>query len=91
VDLEKMFTLLKVPSEKTRKKLIDSAKDRVTSINDVLSDPVTFEEVVSSLADGFERSLGLKFERSELSEEELALADQTASEKYGARDWNQMR
>ncbi|MEE9223579.1 MAG: biotin/lipoate A/B protein ligase family protein [Thermoplasmata archaeon] len=91
IDLERMFTLLKVPSEKTRKKLIDSAKERVTSINDILTSHVSFEDVVSALAGGFERSLGVEFERSELSEDELSMADKVASEKYGAEDWNHMR
>jgi lipoate-protein ligase A len=91
VDPEKMFTLLKVPSEKTRKKLISTAKERVTSINDVLPDPVSFEDVVSALADGFERSLGLEFKRSELNDSELTKASEVAREKYGAEDWNHMR
>jgi lipoate-protein ligase A len=91
VNPEKMFTLLKVPSEKTRKKLIVSAKERVTSINDVLPSPVSYEEVVSALAFGFERSLHLKFERLELTESEIAKASEVAREKYGAEDWNRMR
>jgi lipoate-protein ligase A len=91
VNAEKMFTLLKVPSEKTRKKLINSARERVTSINEILPTSVPFEEVVSALAKGFEESLGLEFERSELNEEEMMVAEQVAGEKYGASDWNHMR
>lgn len=91
VNPERMFSLLKVPSEKTRKKLISSAKERVTSINDVLHSPVSFEDVVSALAAGFEESLGRKFERSELSDDELSKAEEVADEKYGAEHWNHMR
>jgi len=91
VDLEKMFTLLKVPSEKTRKKMIESAKERVTSINDVLRNPVSFREVVSALTSGFEESLDLRFDWSSLSGRELSQAEKIAKEKYGAEHWNRMR
>jgi lipoate-protein ligase A len=71
--------------------LINSARERVTSINEILPTSVPFEEVVSALAKGFEESLGLEFERSELNEEEMMVAEQVAGEKYGASDWNHMR
>ncbi len=91
VDPEKMFTLLRVPSEKTRKKLIKSAKERVTSLNEMLSKSMDFEDVVSALAEGFEKSLGLEFDRTQLIEEEMSEADELAEKKYATRDWNFMR
>ena len=91
VDPERMFNLLRVPSEKTRKKMIQSAMQRVTSINDVLSEPISFNETVSALARGFEESLGLEFDRSEPERGELMEAEQIAGERYGAEHWNHMR
>jgi lipoate-protein ligase A len=91
VDPEKMFNLLKVPSEKTRKKMIQSARQRVTSINDVLEKSVSFDETVSALARGFEESLGLEFDRLEPERGELLEAEQIAGERYGAEHWNHMR
>lgn len=91
VDLEKMFILLKVPSEKIRKKMIESAKERVTGLNDILRNSVSFEEVVSALASGFEDSLDLKFDWSGLSGRELSQAKKIAEERYGAEQWNRMR
>lgn len=91
VDPEKMFNLLKVSSEKTRKKMIQSARQRVTSITDVLQKPVSFDDTVSALARGFEKSLGLEFDRSEPERGELMEAEQIAEERYGAEHWNHMR
>lgn len=91
VDPERMFTLLRVPSEKTRKKLIKSAKERVTCLNEVLPKSVTFEDVVAALADGFEKCLDLKFDKSTLGEEELSEAQELAKKKYATLEWNRLR
>ncbi|MCK4444455.1 MAG: lipoate--protein ligase family protein, partial [Thermoplasmata archaeon] len=91
VDPESMFALLKVPSEKTRKKMIESARERVTSINDALSNPVSFEEVVSALASGFEESLGIEFDMIGLSGREMSQTEKIAKERYGSEHWNHMR
>lgn len=91
VNPEKMFTLLRVPSEKTRKKLIKSARERVTCINEVLPGSAAFEDVVSALANGFEKSLDVGFERSQLDKGELSQAKELAEKKYGTEDWNHMR
>lgn len=91
VDPEKMFSLLKVPSEKIRKKMIKSAKERVTSISDILAQQASYEATVAALAEGFEEALGIEFERTELTDDELTKAERIAEEKYGAEDWNHMR
>lgn len=91
VDPERMFSLLKVPSEKTRKKMIENAKERVTSINGLLEEPASFNDIVSVLRDGFEESLGIEFEMLGLSGSELSEAKRIAKEKYCSERWNHMR
>ncbi|UCD93249.1 MAG: lipoate--protein ligase family protein [Methanobacteriota archaeon] len=91
VDPEKMFSLLRVPSEKTRKKLIKSARERVTGLNDVVDEPADFEDVVSALAVGFEKTLALRFDREQLADREIEEAEKLADEKYATSDWNHMR
>lgn len=88
---ERMFSLLRVPSEKVRKKLIRSAQERVTCLKELLPASLGFGEVVSALASGFEKSLGIEFERSDLSEKELDQAKELARKKYASEDWNYMR
>ncbi|MCX6695435.1 MAG: biotin/lipoate A/B protein ligase family protein [Candidatus Altiarchaeota archaeon] len=88
VDVERMFALLKVPSEKMRDKLVKNVKDRVTSVNGVLGREIRFEEASQAFATGFSKSLGIKLSKGILSESELDLAYKIAEEKYNSRDWN---
>jgi lipoate-protein ligase A len=90
-DVNKMFTILKVPSEKLKDKLISDVKERVTSIKQVLSKDVNFENVCSSLASGFARSLNIELENGELSETELSLAGEIKRDRYENSEWNHRR
>lgn len=92
VDVEKMFSLLKVPSEKLKGKLIKDVKQRVTSLSDVLSRKISFEETLEVLKKGFEEEFsGMAFELGDLSEEEKMLTEKLQREKYGAESWNKKR
>jgi lipoate-protein ligase A len=90
-DVEKMFSILKVPSEKLRDKLISDVKERVTSIKNVVLREVDFEEVCSALAKGFEISLNSELEQGELSETEISLANEIKRDRYSNLDWNNRR
>ena len=65
-----MFSLLKVPDEKIRDKLIASAKERVTSIHQQLGKQMSNEEVMTALVDGFKEFFNIEFEVSELTPKE---------------------
>ncbi len=87
VDPDVMYTLLKVPSEKIRDKLIKSAKDRVTSISGYLGREVGFGELKAALKDGFERALNVRLVEGKAVEYEEELANQLRV-KYASREWN---
>jgi lipoate-protein ligase A len=87
-DVDKMFSLLKVPAEKLKDKLISDVKERVTSINSALPKTVDFEEVCSALAAGFEKSLDIELEKGELAQTELQLAEEIRQDRYINPDWN---
>ncbi len=53
VDVEKMFSLLKVPNEKIKDKLIADVKQRVTSIQHILGKEISFKEVAACHEDRF--------------------------------------
>jgi len=91
VDVERMFSLLKVPSEKMKDKLIQNVKERVTSAKLVLGREVGFCEASVAFAKGFSKSLDIRLEKGELSESELDYAYKLAAEKYSTRDWNMKR
>ncbi|MEM2914093.1 MAG: biotin/lipoate A/B protein ligase family protein [Candidatus Bathyarchaeia archaeon] len=88
VDPSLMFTLLKVPNEKIRDKLIKSVEERVTSINSYLKREVDFEELKKALIEGFEKSFGIKLINGEPLKSEEKLAAKLKAEKYSAKEWN---
>ncbi|MDR0656575.1 MAG: lipoate--protein ligase family protein [Treponema sp.] len=85
-DVDLMFELLRVPSEKLKGKLIENIKSRVTSLKD-LGVAVSFGEAAGALAEGFRRTLGLDFLPSAPTGAEDRRAQTLAAEKFSAQDW----
>lgn len=88
VDVDKMFSLLKVPDEKMKGKLINDIKQRVTSIENELGKSVSFAEVSRAMKKGFEQEFGAQLLPSELSSHEKKLAQKITKEKFAAKEWN---
>ncbi len=87
VDVERMFSLLKVPDEKIRDKMIATVKERVTSVSQ--QKDITRGEAYSALLKGFTE--GLDFEEGELTQDERKRAEELVKERYGTREWNHWR
>ncbi|MBU1197276.1 lipoate--protein ligase family protein [Candidatus Micrarchaeota archaeon] len=85
VDVEKMFSLLRVPSEKIRDKMVQSVKERVAGLEK------NWEEVAPALEQGFSEVLGGSLQTSELTEEEREAAQLLARKKYASHEWNFFR
>ncbi|MBS7639064.1 lipoate--protein ligase family protein [Candidatus Bathyarchaeota archaeon] len=83
-----MFTVLKVPSEKIRDKMIKSVEERVTSIKSYLGREVTFEELKNALISGFEEALNIELVPGEITDFEERMAMKLKMEKYSTREWN---
>jgi lipoate---protein ligase len=82
VDVEKMFSMLKVPSEKIKDKMIKDAKDRVAGIDR------SFEEVASNLKESFAEIFGAQIITDTLSSKEEEDTEKLVIEKYSSRQWN---
>ena len=82
VDIEKMFSMLKVPSEKIKDKMINDVKARVTGINR------SFEEVASNLKESFAEIFGAEIITDTLSSKEKKDTEKFVIEKYSSRQWN---
>lgn len=87
VDVDKMFSLLRVPDEKIRDKAIADVRERVTCVKHH-GDFIKHETYVA-LLDGFSR--GKDFQVGALTGGELARARALAAERYGKKEWNWMR
>ncbi len=88
LDVNVMFQVLKVPSEKISDKMIADVKQRVTSIRDVLERDVSIDELKQALHDGFSKALGINLVRGQLTIEEQIVAKQLAADKYSTYEWN---
>src|SRR5215217_2330121 len=78
VDVEKMFFVLKIPSEKIKDKMINDAKARVMGLNK------TFEQVSSALKESFGEKFGSEIIADDLTMKEKEQAEKLASEKYAS-------
>jgi lipoate-protein ligase A len=85
VDLEKMFSVLKVPSEKIRDKAITDARQRITVLNK------TFDETASALKVGFDEKFNARLVNDALNQQEQDMAKKLVKEKYATKQWNWKR
>jgi lipoate-protein ligase A len=91
VDPSLMFSLLKVPSEKIRDKMIATVKERVTSIKAYLGRDMDFDEIKRALKEGFEKALDIRLINGQPTDFEVSLAEKLKKEKYSSKKWNFMR
>lgn len=88
VDLEKMFTFLRVPWAKTRMEVVNVGRRKITSIRKGLGRDTSIEEVNNALIDGFQKALNIKLVEGELTLYEGGLAKRLHTEKYATDEWN---
>ena len=91
VDFDKMFTLLRVPNEKIRDKMIADVKERVTSIKHILGKTLTFDNVAEAMKKGFEEEFFVELSDGELTEDEKGLAKRFEQEIFSSKEWNHRR
>jgi lipoyltransferase/lipoate-protein ligase len=91
VDVETMFSLLKVPNEKIKDKMITDVKQRVTSVHHVLGTQVGFDQVAAAMKQGFEEEFRITLVEGALTDEERKLAKRFEQECFSAFEWNHRR
>jgi lipoate---protein ligase len=82
VNVEKMFSVLKIPSEKIKDKMINDVKARVMGLNK------TFEQVAYNLKKSFGEKFRAEIIIDDLSIKETENTKKLASEKYASDPWN---
>jgi lipoate---protein ligase len=91
VDVSKMFSVLRVPDEKIKDKMIKHVRERVTCVNDVLGYEVELSKLRDVIISGFEKYFDVEFEFGNLNEFEIELADKLYLEKYSTQSWTNKR
>ncbi|MCF2142194.1 MAG: lipoate--protein ligase family protein [Candidatus Heimdallarchaeota archaeon] len=87
VNLEKMFSVLKIPDEKYKTKMISSAKERVSSLELELGTAPSFKEIKEALKAGFEETLEIDLVQQEITAEELKEAQEIANNVFRNEEW----
>ena len=88
VDLQKMFTSLRVPWARTCMEVVGVAERKITSIKKELGRHVSIEEAKKALVKGFQKALNMKLVRGELTLYEKELSEKLCKEKYATDNWN---
>jgi lipoate-protein ligase A len=88
INLEKMFTFLRVPWAKTIQDVVCVARDRLTSVGNELDRNVGISEAYDALIKGFEKSLEIELEEGVHTLYEERLASRLRKEKFATNEWN---
>ncbi len=88
VNLEKMFTYLRVPWADSCMQVVSVAKRRITSLYDELGRKPSRAELVGALRKGFAQALGIEIASGELTSHERELVEKLCEQKYATMNWN---
>ncbi len=87
VDVDRMFSILKVPDEKIKDKMIATVKERVTSVSQ--QKDITKDQLYDALLKGFTN--GKDVYSAPLTENEMLRTEELVQQRYGTKEWNHMR
>ncbi len=88
LDLEKMFTFLRVQWAQNLTDVLNIAEKKLTSIKQELGSTVSTEEACQALVTGFQRALNIQLIEGELTSYEQDLAEKLRREKFATDNWN---
>ncbi|MFX1490199.1 MAG: biotin/lipoate A/B protein ligase family protein, partial [Promethearchaeota archaeon] len=86
IDPELMYSILKVPENVGKTRMVRSVRAKCIGIKNNLQN-YNEEELLNSLKHGFESSLGIKLEEGTISAEEQKLAEKLLKHKYSNDRW----
>jgi len=88
VNLQKMFTTLRVPWATTCMQVVNIAKNRITSIQKETGRKMAIGEVEQALIQGFQKALNIRLLEGRLTTYERELAEKLYKQKYTTNNWN---
>lgn len=91
VDVKKMFSVLRVPDEKIKDKIIKAVEDRVTSINLESKKNISIDDLQKAIVKGFEVVFEIEFYEDDLTFEEKKIAQYLYETKYSTDEWRNLR
>lgn len=87
LDLEKMFTFLRVPWAKTMEQVLPVARRKHTSIHLAVNPKISRDDILKALVQGFSEALDAQFTEGSLTPFETGMAERLYK-KYFSDEWN---
>ena len=84
-NIDELFSVLNVSKAKIADKILDSIKDRVTTVKQEIGD-ISRKEVEKAMIEGYRRVFG-ELEEDELTAEEIEMAEEFRESKYATDEW----
>lgn len=88
-DLTRICNALVFKDETSRKQAAERLLTRATTVESTLGVEADWETAAQAFVRGFEAQLGIRFQRSEMSQSESERADQLVKEKYAHPAWTE--
>lgn len=85
-DVERMLRVLRIPAEKLSDKAIESARERVANLRELLGRPPDVARIRSNIKEAFESEFGVEFTEGDLTLSEHARYE-TALREIDTPDW----
>ncbi len=89
-DADLLFHLLKFPNEEIRQRLLTGFRSKACALDEVWTQPIEREELEQAICSGFCDIMGIELIRSQLTEQEKALAKDVLL-KYRSEEWTKKR
>ena len=86
LDPELMYSVLKAPQGVSKSRMVRSVYAKCIGIKDFIQN-FDEERLLSSLKEGFEKTLGIHLEEGALSDYELELAEEIVEQRYSDESW----
>jgi len=87
VNVEKMFSLLVVPDEKFKAKMISTAKERVSSLEEELGVAPSFRKIRKAMINGLSNIIEIDLDHETISKNEHENATRIANELFKDEEW----
>jgi len=91
LDIDKLVATLRFPSDRGRERVRQTLAAKAGGVDEAAGRRIEAGEMAAAMATGFTAALGLVLVPSDLTPEELSLADELERTKYAQASWNWRR
>ena len=91
LDVDDLFSVLKFSSAGQKERAMTDFLQRAVSVKQLTGQGVAWDEATAAFASGFQSGLGITLSAQPITDEEWALAEQLAADKYSKEDWTKRR